>query len=76
MKAVEMLANLEEAELLMSKYVIKETKTGFDNSYLVYCHYPTTEPDVYVMTFYNMENAELFCKALNNENLQALSKFV
>lgn len=34
----------------------------------VYAHYPTTEPDTPYMIFDFVENAEMFCRALNAEN--------
>lgn len=55
---------------LLPRYVIKERigQMAKISIYEVFVHYPTTEPDVYVFTFYHRENAELFCMAMNAEN--------
>lgn len=49
-------------------YIKKETGLAGKTVYWVYVHYPTTEPDTPYMIFDFVENAEMFCKALNAEN--------
>ena len=55
---------------LLPRYIIKECISESEKIrfYKVFVHYPTTEPDVYVMNFFHKENAELFCAAMNAEN--------
>ena len=64
-------AKLNKTENLSAKYIVKEHSSLIDDGndlFYVYAHYPTTEPDVMVMTFTNKVNAEMFCEALNAEN--------
>lgn len=55
---------------LLPRYIIKERISEITkiSIYEVFVHYPTTEPDVYVMNFFHKENAQLFCMAMNAEN--------
>lgn len=60
-----------ETKNLSAKYIVKEHSALINDGndlFYVYAHYPTTEPDVMVMSFVSKVNAELFCEALNAEN--------
>ena len=49
-------------------YVKSEVGLNGKPVFWAYAHYPTTEPDTPYMIFDFVENAEMFCKAMNAEN--------
>lgn len=49
-------------------YVKSEVGITGEPIFWVYAHYPNTEPDTLYMIFDFVENAEMFCKAMNAEN--------
>ena len=64
-------AKRNAAKILSVKYIVKEHSALINDGndlFYVYAHYPTTEPDVMVMSFVSKVNAELFCEAMNAEN--------
>lgn len=46
-------------------YVKQDYDSTIGNSYWVYIHYPTTEPDTPYMVFRIKKNADLVCAVLN-----------